>query len=166
MTLLLSLLLAAAPAPAEVPRRLAAGQASPAARAEALDFLTGTWVGGRDGVEATVVYLPPKGGQISGHFQEGKDGKVTMYEIVQIVPAGASLAYRLKHFNPDLTGWEEKAGDTATVFPLVAVERDAVFFDGFTIRRTGPDTLEETVRITKKDGGEMLLHYKYRRAPR
>lgn len=160
----LSLLLSSA-LPTEPPRRLEPGAASPAAAVSALDFLAGTWVGGREGREATIVYTRSYGGQISGHFQEARDGKVMMYEIVQIVPAGASLAYRLKHFNPDLSGWEDKAGDAAIVFPLVAIEKDAAYFDGFTIRRTGPDTLEEIVRITTGDGGERLLHYRYRRQP-
>jgi hypothetical protein len=52
-----------------------------------------------------------------------------------IVAEGGSISYRLKHFNADLTGWEEK--NEVQSFGLVAREGDTWFFDGLTIRRDG-----------------------------
>ena len=79
-----------------------------------------------------------------------------------IAEVGNSIEYRVKHFNPDMTGWEEKAHFIR--FPLVAVEEDAWYFDGLTIRRTGPDTADHVVRIKRKDGSEGEAVLKYWRA--
>ena len=158
--LLLALLLAAAET-----RTLPAGAASPPATIAQIGWLSGTWagpgVGGRRAVES---YTPAHGGQISGHFEQA-DGKggILFYELMQIVPAGGSLTYRLKHFNADLTGWEEKPGATAVTFPLVAIEKDAVHFDGMSFYRKSADTLRVVVRVKEKDGSTHELGFDYRR---
>jgi hypothetical protein len=78
-----------------------------------------------------------------------------------IVQVGASLEYRLKHFNQDLTGWEEK--NQVVTFRLVAVEKDAWYFDGLTVRRDGPDGMVGAVRIDSKDGPPREAVFRYRR---
>lgn len=101
------------------------------------------------GAAVTETYSAPLGGRITGHFAmaDGKGG-VAFTEIVDYVPLGRSLAYRVRHFSPDMTGWEDKTGKPV-VFPLVAVEKDRWFFDGMTLDRTGPDALTMWVRITE-----------------
>ena len=88
-------------------------------------------------------------------------GPVPQARIMTIVQVGASLEYRLKHFNPDLTGWEEKG--QVVRFPLVAVEKDAWYFDGLTVRRDGPDGMVGAVRIDSKEGPPREAVFKYRR---
>lgn len=85
---------------------------------------------------------------------------------MQIVPAGRSLTYRLRHFNADLTGWEDAKGGKAVDFPLVAVEENAVFFDGLTLRRTSPDAMDVHVRINDGAKGSHEVRFRYRRAVR
>jgi hypothetical protein len=80
---------------------------------------------------------------------DGKGG-IAFTEIVDYVPLGRSLAYRVRHFDPDMSGWEDETRKPV-VFPLVAVEKDQWFFDGMTLERTGPDAMTMWVRIT--DGG-------------
>jgi hypothetical protein len=72
-----------------------------------------------------------------------------------------SLEYRLKHFNADLTGWEEKA--EVVRFPLVAVEPDAWYFDGLTIRKEGQGGMIAAVRIGNRDGTSREAVFRYRR---
>jgi hypothetical protein len=97
-----------------------------------------------------------------GHFYVAKDGKPEMYEFVMIAEVGNSIEYRVRHFNPDMTAWEEK--DRFVKFPLVAVEGASWYFDGLTIRRTGADSTEHVVRIKGKDGKTSEAVLKYRRA--
>lgn len=144
-------------------RRTIPGAAQPAARIADLAWLEGSWRG--DGITgpAEEVYSAPSGGQIVGHFRQlNADGTVWFYEIMAIAPMGDSLVYRLKHFNADLSGWEEKAEVRA--FPLIAVEKDAWYFDGLTIRRDGPDGMVGAVRIDNKDGTSREVVLRYRRA--
>jgi hypothetical protein len=159
---LLAALLVAAPAAAQETRSLAAGAASPAASVDQLAWLTGTWAGGRDGVEATESYTAPHGGQITGHFYEVKDGKVTMMELMQIVPQGNSIAYQLRHFDPDMRGWED-ATRKPTSFPLVGIEGDRFYFNGITLVRDGSEGMIFHVRIGERDGTSREISYRYRR---
>ena len=80
---------------------------------------------------------------------------------MQIAEVDGSLVYRLKHFSGELTGWEEK--DELVSFPLVAIEENAVWFDGLTVRREG-DTLISAVLVGQSDGSTRELVFRYRRA--
>ena len=97
-------------------------------------------------------YSAPLGGRITGHFvaSDGKGG-VSFTELVDYVPVGRSIAYRVRHFGPDMKGWEDKTGKPVVV-PLVAVEGSRWYFDGMTLDRTAPDALTMWVRI--EDGGK------------
>jgi hypothetical protein len=149
------------PAAAQETRTMKAGAQAPPARLEDLAWLQGAWEGPGISGPATEVYSGPAGGQIVGHFRQLRGDGIWFYEIMTIVQAGASLEYRLKHFNHDLTGWEEKT--QVVTFPLVAIEKEAWYFDGLTIRRDGPDGMVGAVRIDSKDGPPREAVFRYRR---
>ena len=161
VTSILFVLGLAAMAQAQETRAMKPGAAPPPARLDDLSWLHGHWEGPGIAGPATEVYSAPAGGQISGHFRQLRDGRVWFLEIMAIAQVGPSLEYRLKHFNEDLTGWEEKG--TVIRFPLVAVERDAWYFDGLTIKRDGTDGMVGAVRIANKDGTSREAVFKYRR---
>lgn len=139
----------ATPAAAQNTRSLDGG-VSPPASIDQLSWLVGSWAGTGMGAEVAETYSAAFGGRITGHFTmaDGKGG-IRFTEIVDYVPVGQSLAFRVRHFNPDMSGWEDQTGKPV-VFPLVAIEKDRWFFDGMTIERTGPDTLTTWVRISEK----------------
>jgi hypothetical protein len=132
----------------------------PAAIAD-LTWLAGHWEGEGLGGQSFETISPPVAGQISGHFQQVQDGKIRFYEIYQIVPVGNSLTMRLKHFNADLTGWEEK--NQREEFPLVAIEPNAVYFGGLTMRLVAPDEMETAVLIEHRDGRTETATFRLRR---
>ena len=134
----------------------------PTAKIADLAWLAGAWEGEGFGGTVREVYSPPAGGQIVGHFTLLKAGAVAFHEIVSIAESGGSLELRLKHFNADLTGWEEK--NDVQRFPLVAVAGDAWYFDGLTMRRDGADGMVAAVLARAKDGTESELVFRYRRA--
>lgn len=159
----LVLALIPATASADETRSLAPGAASPKASIADAAWASGRWVGEGFGAVVEEVMSPPAGDAMIGHFRAvGKDGP-SFYEIVQIREERGSLVYRVKHFNPDLKGWEEK--DKTIDFPLVASDREALYFDGLTVKRTGPDEVTHWVRIKGKDGKIEEAKLVYRRAP-
>ncbi len=165
MTMLLAAsLLLPSPLQAAETRAAVPGAPAPAAALADLGWLVGTWEGEGLGGAVLESYSPPAGGQIAGHFRLLKDGKPQFYELLMIAEVGASLEFRVKHFNPDMTGWEEKA--EVVRFPLVAVDKDVWYFDGLTIRRTGPDRTLQTVLIRQKDGSTREAGFTYRRVSR
>jgi Domain of unknown function (DUF6265) len=143
-------------------RSLAPGGVSPRATIADAAWVVGRWVGEGFGAAVEEAMSPPMGNAMIGHFaMADKDGP-KFYEIVQIREEKGSLVYRVKHFHPDLKGWEEK--DKTIDFPLVAVEQGALYFDGLTIKRTGPDEVTHWVRVKGKDGKVEEAKLVYRRS--
>ena len=162
VSLLALLLAAAAPAHSAETRAAPEGHIPPPATVAQLDWLAGIWAGeGIGGAPATEVYSPPGAGSLAGHFvqQDGKGG-VEFFEIMQIAEVDGSLVYRLKHFTGELVGWEEKA--ELVDFPLVAIEHQAAYFDGLTLRLEG-DTLVSAVLVGQADGSVKEYVFRYRR---
>ena len=141
-----------------------ASQPRPKASLNDLSWLAGEWTGEGFGLVRHENFSAPVGGQMAAHFYGAKDGKPQFYEFETIAQDGDSLVFRVKHFNPDMTGWEEK--DKFVSFPLIAVDKDVWRFDGLNIRRTGPDTAEHVVTVKHGNGaGEdaVLLYHRVSR---
>lgn len=136
--------------------------AAPAATLADLSWLQGNWEGeGIEGAPALEAYAPAAGGQMVGHFRQlNKDGSVMFYELITIVEEGGSLTYRLKHFNADLTGWEEK--DKVVSFPLTDRKGDRLDFSGLVYERTGKDSMTASVKVTE-GGSQETLVFRFRR---
>lgn len=124
-----------------------------AAKIGDLAWMAGHWVGTGLGGVSEEVWSPPLGNNMMGMFRVVRDGKVSFYELCAFVEEGGSLAMKVKHFNPDLTGREEK-GEVRS-FPLVKLDGQAAYFDGLTYRKLADGRLEAFVVIKKKATGEM-----------
>ncbi|BBC71383.1 conserved hypothetical protein [Altererythrobacter sp. B11] len=140
------------------------GAERPAAVIADLAWLAGSWEGpGIGGAPAQESYSAPFGGTMAGTFvQEDGKGGVMFYEFIQLAEDGGSLVMRLKHFGPDMTGWEEPAEFAS--FPLIAREGGNWYFDGLTLERQGPDVLRIAVRVREDDGSTSELLFPLRRA--
>jgi hypothetical protein len=146
--LAISAALAANPAPQGAPAQgstpntltLPAGAPRPAARVTDLAWLTGRWVGEGLGGQIDEVWSEPAGGSMVGYFRLVKDGKPVFYEILTLLESDNSVEVRLKHVNPDMTGWEEKDG--FVTFRLVKQDATGAYFNGLTFRRVGEDVME------------------------
>lgn len=137
-------------------RTLADGALSPPARVEDVAWLEGRWIGEGLGGCSEENMAPPVAGQMMGMFRQTKaDGSLWFYEFYTIAAKGPSIAIRIKHFNPDLSGWEEKDGFVE--FPLVAIEERAVYFDGLTYALDGRNGLRAAVKIGEDENGEFVL---------
>lgn len=142
-------------------RSAVSDQPRPIANVSELSWLAGAWSGAGIGGPAREVYSPPTSGVIAGHFIQQRDKGVWFYELMTIRPDGDSITYCLRHFNADLTAWEEN--DEVRCFPLIARERDAWHFDGLTLRRKSDDEMIAAVRVAA--GSDTKEHvFEYRRA--
>jgi hypothetical protein len=141
--------------------KLAAGDNSPPATLDAMRWLAGRWVGKALGGTSEEIWSAPNAGSMMGMYRLIKDGKPVFYELLTIVEENGSLLLRLKHFNPDLKGWEEK--DKTVDFPLVAVRDGAVHFEGMSFHPRG-DTMTVYLAIRTKDGGVREEAFAYTRA--
>ena len=156
---------AAASAPAqerntERTYKLAAGAASPPATIADMAWLAGQWTGPALGGTSDEVWSAPAHGTMMGMYRLLREGKPVFYEFLTIVEEGGSLVLRLKHFHPDLVGWEEK--DKSVSFPLVKKEAGAMHFQGMSFHPKGDD-LVVYLAIGQKDGGAREETFRYKR---
>lgn len=128
----------ASPQPEFHARRLG-DQPSPPAKIEVMGWLSGRWEGDGLGGFNEEIWSAPRDGVMMGMFRHLKQERIVFYEFLMFVEEKGSVILKLKHFNPDFSGWEEK---TAFVdFPLVSVEEGAVHFDGLSFVRESADVL-------------------------
>ena len=108
------------------------------------------------------IWSAPRDGVMMGMYRLVRDGKPVFYELLTIVEHEGTLLIRLKHFNPDLTGWEEK--DRTVDFPLVAKAPGLIQFAGMTFEPDG-DRLTVHLAIGEKDGSIREQIFRYTRVP-
>jgi Domain of unknown function (DUF6265) len=140
---------------------LAEGAPRPTARVADLAWLAGRWTGEGLGGRIDEVWSEPDGGAMVGYFRLVRDGKPVFYEILTLLESEGSVELRLKHVNPDMTGWEEK--DRFITFRLLKHDKTGAYFSGLTFRRISDDVLEGYLAL--KSGGEVREEkFVYRRA--
>ena len=122
---------------------------SPKASLEDFAFLTGVWRGTGLGGEVEETWTAPLAGSMVGTFKLVRDGEPSFYEMIVIAERDDTVDLRLKHFNADMTGWEEK-NDFLT-FSLVGVSANEAHFGGLTYRLTEDDRLEVYLAMTSGD---------------
>ena len=125
---------------------LAEGQPSPPAKINDVAWIAGHWQGEAFGGVVEERWAPPMGGAMMGSFRLVNDGKVSFYELEVIYEKDNSLMLSLKHFHADVKGWEEK--DVTVDFPLVKIEDNRAYFEGFTIELEDKDHLNMYVVIS------------------
>ena len=137
------------------------GFESPPASLEDIDWLAGQWSGtGIGGAPAMESWLPPTGPTMVGTFvQTSDEGGIQFSEILYLMEEEGTLVLRLKHFNADLTGWEEKDG--MLTFRLVAIEPCAAYFHALTLRCAYSEKPGEglVAAVRMSSGNELLFDF-------
>ena len=126
---------------------------SPPATTNEIAWLAGRWTGTGLGGVCEEIWSAPAAGAMMGMFRLVREGKVVFYEILTFVEHEGSLLLRLKHFDPDLTGWEEKSDSVK--FRLLKATPGAVYFDGLTFMRVADDRLEIFLAIRNRSDGSI-----------
>jgi len=151
----------AMPAAAHETRDTPENHIPPPATIAEMDWLIGQWIGtGIADAPAMESWLPPTGTTMVGMFvQESAEGGIMFTEHMYLMEEEGSLVLKLKHFNADLTGWEDKEG--MVTFPLIALEEGAAYFRSLTLRTDGEDGLLAAVRMKNRDGstGELIFRF-------
>lgn len=122
----------------------------PPANIEQLRWLVGHWEGRGLGGRSIETISPPLAGQIAGHFQQtDARGQIQFFEFYQFAEVEGSLVLRIRHFRPDLTGWE---AERPQEFRLTSIAPNAVTFQGVTFRLAGPGRLVSDVVMQRREG--------------
>ena len=112
-----------------------------------------------EGDRPTVINLILEG--FACRYRLLQDGRTVFYEFLTIVEEHHSLSLRLKHFGPDLRGWEER--EESVRMPLVAMRAGRICFDGLTFEPNHDGTVTIYLAIRSKDGATREEVFRYRR---
>jgi len=128
---------------------------------ENIRWIAGTWKGEAFGGITEEIWSEPLGGSMMASFKLVVNGKVQFYEIETIVEENNSLILRLKHFNNNLKGWEEK--DDTVDFPLISVTKNKATFEGMTFEQLDENNMVVYVAINQKNGTTEIVPFYYTR---
>ncbi|MBN7815692.1 DUF6265 family protein [Algoriphagus pacificus] len=124
---------------------------------EDLGWLVGYWTG--TGLSGTCdeTWMPAADGHMIGTFRFWNKGKLVFSEFMNMVQEGDTFYLKLKHFNPDLSGWEEK--EEWTIFRLVETGENTIWFHGFTMKRVG-DEMQLWLEL-EENGEKTTMEFSY-----
>jgi hypothetical protein len=137
------------------------GDSSPKANLSEVSWIAGHWKGEAFGGITEEIWSPPLGDSMMFVFKLVVDDKVAFYEIGHIRQEGETLILRLKHFNGNLTGWEEK--DKTVDFKLVKLEDDRAYFDDFTFEKINASEMNMYVVIAHENGSKEEVKFNYKK---
>ncbi len=113
-------------------------------------FLTGYWQGTGFGGQSEEIWMPPVDGRMFGIFKQSENSNLVFTEFMEILKTEEGFILRLKHFNPDFSGWEEKS-DYIT-FKLSSVTLNKAVFGGLSYEIVEPHKLQVKLKMRESDG--------------
>ena len=116
---------------------------------EDVAWMVGSWAGEAFGGSVEEVGNPASLGTMVGMFKVMNDGKVSFYELTLLAEEEGSLILKVKHFNADFTGWEEK--DDYIKFRLVSIAPGAVHFSGLSFYHISDDEIHIYIALHSDD---------------
>lgn len=128
----------------------------------ALSWLEGHWRGEAFGGVAEEFWSPPLGGSMMCMYKMvSAKNQVVFYELITLDEEQNTLVKRLRHFNKNLTGWEDKIGRPLT-FTFIKAEGNKVYFDGFTYEKVSRDEIT-IYAILQQNGSKEEMKFSYYR---
>lgn len=114
---------------------------------EDFSWLVGSWTGDGFGGISHETWAEPVNGTMMGMYRHiNADGDLVFYEFLLLDETGL----RLKHFHPDLTGWEEK--DDMTTFELISYTTDKIELKGLTFEKKSDTEMTIALKMKRSDG--------------
>lgn len=110
-------------------------------------WLAGSWVGDGFGGHSEEIWSPPSSdGTMMGVYRHHKaDGSLNFYEFLVLDETGL----RLKHFTPELVGWETK--EDYVTFEMVDYSPDKIELKGLVFERKSETEMEIRLRLRRGD---------------
>jgi hypothetical protein len=127
---------------------------APAGRASLSDvaWLAGHWVGTGLGGECDETWLPATDNAMPGIFRYHRNDTLVFSEYMMIEAFDSTLSVKLKHFNRNLSPWEDK--DRWLEFRLVKIDGQTAYFNGLTYHRDG-DILIVKLAMRTREGSRI-----------
>lgn len=106
-------------------------------------WLVGSWKGDGFGGTSEEIWSKPENGVMMGMYRHLKDDKLVFYEFLILDKTGL----RLKHFHPDLKGWEEK--DETTFFEMIDYSPTKIEMKGLIFEKKTDNLMEIRLKLNR-----------------
>lgn len=122
-------------------------------------WLAGSWVGDGFGGRSEEIWSQPSpDGKMMGVYRHmDSTGTLTFYEFMVLDTSGL----KLKHFTPDLVGWENKENFVA--FEAIGFNSDKIILNGLIFERKTNDEIEIRLRLRRGEKIETEVFHMKRR---
>lgn len=114
-----------------------------------LSWLQGNWTAEKWGGTAEEYWSASKGNTIIGMFRLVVDNEVQFTEHFILCEEEGYPVLKLRHFNADFTGWEEKS--EYVTFPFVEMGENYLQLDGIRYELLDSDQLKVKLKMMNKD---------------
>ncbi len=121
-------------------------ESNPVFNIDDYEWLVGDWIGDGFGGVSEESWAPAVEGTMMGMYRHHKNGEIVFYEFLLLDETGL----RLKHFNPDITSWEEK-GDFVT-FEMISYSENMLEMRGLTFERLSDTEMEIRLKMRNSAG--------------
>lgn len=118
-----------------------------------LDWLEGSWVTEKWGGVMEEYWSAPSGNTIIGMYRFTVNDTVNFTEHFMIIEEEGNLILKLKHFDKNFHGWEEK--NKYVEFPFIEMKNNYVKFDGIVYELVNKDTLKAYVNLDRESEGKI-----------
>jgi hypothetical protein len=143
---------------------------TPAARPTLADvaYIAGHWKGDLGGALSEEIWVPPAGDSMMGMWRMVGGGQVKILEFLSIVQETDGPTFRLRHFDRQGVGREER--DKPIVLKLVSSKPREAAFEGpesggaGTVRLTYRRTADEALSVTLEKTGQPPQEFTFRLA--
>ena len=112
-------------------------------------WLAGSWVGNGFGGVSQEAWTEPTANSMVGVYKHYQDDKITFYEFLNISETEGEISLKLKHFSPDMNGWEEK--EDFVEFPLLRATATKIEFDGLIYELVDANKMEVRLRLKQDE---------------
>jgi hypothetical protein len=113
------------------------------------EIITGYWAGNGMGGKCEEAWFPPVDNRMHGVFRYAKENNLIFTEFMSILQDSSGWVLKMKHFTPDLVGWEEK--DRSVEFRFIKRETNTLYFSGLTFVKEDENTLTIYLAFKQKD---------------
>jgi len=113
-------------------------------------WMTGDWIGDGFGGVSYENWSKPINDIMTGTYRHTSEGNNNFFEFIIISKnKDNKFEMKLRHFNPDMTAWEDKEGHL--IWPLKSQSKNKVTFGPCTYELVAPDKMKITL-IMENDG--------------
>ena len=127
-----------------------------------LEFIKGHWRGTGLGGTVEEFWTDSSGDHMIGLFKFINQDKLSFSELESISKHEDGIIFlKVKHFNPDFIGWEEK--DKYVQFSMVTVNETGAYFNGASFIKSGENEMDVYVLMRSRDGTYSESKFAYQR---